>query len=1142
MSYSFESKIIKEALREFGWYEDVMGRRDKYKRVADLMNYRPLGKDGKLLTIGGVGYKKLVMNELVRRFGMMREEIRDRRFREARSEVLRQIGSRKIPYYANKRFIDTQRTHLTYTYDIKDAFDLRDLYDVIKSIIKNDREIDFITLMFKKKDDNKVRGLTLRTDEIQTLEDFEDLVNSHIQGNIPDSDAYANDEYELLLDIINTSYIRRRNIANGRPDKIVFKCVGINSKKNDCGFECLKHLGYKVSNPDKERLRTLEGFTEYLKVKNINANIILNCFYVNNYDGIEVVRREIPNRKGKKRMDKFNFYKINNIACADLTYHKKVENPLHTFVYCELSQHLDIITNNIVEFREGLELESKINVCIDDGKKVLMPYSHLVNNNGSEVHISFKYVFFDYETIIDFEGGCYMKPYSLSILYLNDLELKQLEEADKNKDEVKIADIRRRCCRTFLGFDCNELFIEWLVDNQSDTIFCFVGFNNASFDNYIMLDGILRSNKRAIYNINISNELYAGNQLLNFKINGRHHFYDIHKHLVFGSLEKNCESFKVNCCAKKKFNHNFAQELYEKGELIDYINNDPSLKEYNEYDVLATAVLLQRYKLAITEIPSIPSYMLDNQFTSIMTIGSLIWKTFENHSQTLKTEEDKKKQRGLFGKLPYKEYKDILKYKVAGRVEMFNGVQEINEKMISTDVCSLYPYVMAVKDVYYPAGQIKFVDEYQGDDELGFYYCDIDQSNLRANNLPLIYPKKTETENNWGHNEILQDYLIGNVSIKLLKDFGCNVVIKKGFTFERRERNCDLFRFLLDMMKAKNEQDTYNKNGDERYNPALRETLKLLMNSLSGKVIEGLHTEKINGFESAYELSKLCEKTKVNMINSIGGRLYVSYEIDEEDIIENQRPVFLGCYVYEYARDYMYRMSYSKIGLRNLVYTDTDASKFRERDFNNWCEWINTNNIQVPHWRDVEDYDERYRNHLIYDPNSKVFGSFEDELEGMIGDNYKFYCLQKKSWCYSVVKDGKVKSKFRFKGLNGRAIPLELTEDFVMSKTNRKGETKFYAKPDSEYEMYKWCIDNEDKSLDNSGVVDFFNKLYRERIGYVLTTMFRKVVKNSMRDVGDGDIDRYNGLMNKVVYVPVMKKITIEVSCDDELVLDDVVF
>ena len=59
MSYSFESRIIKEALKEFGWFDDVMSRRDKYKRVGDLMNLRPVGKDGKLLTIGGVGYKKI---------------------------------------------------------------------------------------------------------------------------------------------------------------------------------------------------------------------------------------------------------------------------------------------------------------------------------------------------------------------------------------------------------------------------------------------------------------------------------------------------------------------------------------------------------------------------------------------------------------------------------------------------------------------------------------------------------------------------------------------------------------------------------------------------------------------------------------------------------------------------------------------------------------------------------------------------------------------------------------------------------------------------------------------------------------------------------------------------------------------------
>ena len=59
-----------------------------------------------------------------------------------------------------------------------------------------------------------------------------------------------------------------------------------------------------------------------------------------------------------------------------------------------------------------------------------------------------------------------------------------------------------------------------------------------------------------------------------------------------------------------------------------------------------------------------------------------------------------------------------------------------------------------------------------------------------------------------------------------------------------------------DFMKEKNQQDTYKKNKDEKYNPALRETEKLLMNSLSGKVIEGLHTEKTEAINSVSEYEK----------------------------------------------------------------------------------------------------------------------------------------------------------------------------------------------------------------------------------------------------------------------------------------------
>ena len=77
------------------------------------------------------------------------------------------------------------------------------------------------------------------------------------------------------------------------------------------------------------------------------------------------------------------------------------------------------------------------------------------------------------------------------------------------------------------------------------------------------------------------------------------------------------------------------------------------------------------------------------------------------------------------------------------------------------------------------------------------------------------------------------------------------------------------------------------------------------------------------------------------------------------------------------------------------------------------------------------EVDARYKNHLIYDPNSKVFGSFEDELADYEGDDYLFYCLEKKSWSYSWAKKGDWKSKFKFKGINGRSQILTLKEDWI---------------------------------------------------------------------------------------------------------------
>ena len=807
----------------------------------------------------------------------------------------------------------------------------------------------------------------------------------------------------------------------------------------------------------------------------------------------------------------------------------------YTLVYDETNEHMDVLDGKLT-FAENVMISNCCNVFKGD-KRIFTAKQVNVNCN-TEDKLPVEYLVFDYETVIDFNTSSCMMPYSLSILRLTQDEMIDLERYDaEGRDEgitgqkaiANIKEIRRRCCTTFLGYDCSRKFLEWLIENSNDRMFVFIGFNNSNFDNFLLLEEILkyRSEGHDI-EIGVSDVFYNGSQLLNFKINGVHSFFDIRKHLV-GSLKKNCKDFKIECCAKKEFDHNKAQELHERGELIDFITGNDELLEYNEYDVLSTAVLYQRYANALSAIPATKPYGAN--IYMIKTIGSLIYKVFE---------DNKSKLGFKLPKLEFNQYEDLQKSKIAGRVEMFNGKQKVLERLASTDVCSLYPFVMSVLNCYYPCGdKLIEVDAYKGDDELGFYYCDIDQRCLKGKNLPNIYAKKNAIENDWGYDGVLENYLISNVMIGLLRKFGCKVTIRNGFIFPQKKKSCEMFGFLLDFMKAKNCEDTKKSTKDATYNPALRETYKLLMNSLSGKVIEGLHTEKTVDISTESEYLAIKDKAKnINFINAIGDKLFVTYEIDAESICaRQQRPIYLGVLIYDYAKRYMYENSYSKIGKSQLLYTDTDASKFRYSDFLKWKEWVDTNDIRVPHWEEVEEYDSRYKTHKIYDPNSKVFGSFEDELENSIGDEYVFYCLEKKSWLYGYKHDGEWCAKFRFKGLNGSSQLLSLEEPFIECRTIQHAakdgkeawnETKYSISVEKEYEVYKYYIQHTQNNLENGNEIKFFEKIFTTGVGYVLCSSFRKIVKNSARDVEFGDETSYNNLMNKIQVLYNIKKIQLK--------------
>lgn len=1023
-----------------------------------------------------------------------------------------------------------------------------ELYNNIFNEFEEIGDFGYVSLMFQSTLDNKIRNITIAPDYFDSYEEFINRINQIKTGEVVGSDKFNEDEYDLITNMYSITNVKIHgegvskkmifNVKNfkatGRGDcsKISLDGVGIYADKS---YPYLKDLCEIVKNHNKDN-------NDYIAV--IGNTFTLSKKFLDIKKNKEIF--DIDLDKTKHKGFKPNIEDINLVFLNG-----EIENPTKYIIYDELSSHYDYIDNSNIQFEEDILLTYRkliVKKSKDKYIKIFKPSE--INKTNKKNRETFNYkIVFDYETIIDFKKSNCMREYSLSILILDDYDLEELDRIDKTGNKQMLKEFLypynrppRVIC--FKGFDCSQQFLKWLMINQVEYLgnknifFDLISFNGANFDNFILLNALLNDND----DLNVSNIMYSGNQLLDFTINGKHRTFDIRKHLV-GSLKSNCAGFKLNLCSKLDFNHNDAQLLYEKGELIDYINNNDELEEYNNMDCISLAIIYKRYADALKQMDITKEY--GDNLTKHRTIGSIIYKIFTTHCANLKND-------GLlsdFPKLDLNLYNEILKYKCAGRVELFNGILEICEKMVSLDICSMYPFVMAImKDAYYPQGQLIETNEYN-EDKIGFYYCDINQRNLKKNNLPNIYPEKVYNtkkdgtqgeliENDWGSNKILKDYLISNVMINQLKKYKCKVNIKKGYYFEDKIKGCDLFEFLLDFMKAKNEQDTNKKTNPELYNSALRETLKLLMNSLSGKVIEGLHTDKTE-MTSSYEfhnlVSRMDNKTKkvksINAINIIGNKVFTSYTLDEEDELKNQRPIYLGVLIYDYSKCYIYDTLYAVVGLEDLVYTDTDAGKFREKKFIEIKEYYENN--EVPYWDKVLKYDPRYEGHKLYQENSKVFGSYENEMDELTGNN-RFYAFQKKSWvCIDIENYKKALEnkdynslhkyyKMSFKGVPQNALILDFDNvDFI---NKDKGKYKII----DDKKAVNYYNTNEERKIKND-LINFCENLYNKKYIYVLTQNFKKVVKNTTRNNTDLTNDkRFNKLNNTIQVQSLIKKISLK--------------
>lgn len=1222
------------------------------------------------------------------------------------------------------------RFYKQYRVNIKDNDSYENIYMEAMDFKKKNKwgNINLI-LYFKDNSSNKVQPFVVHQDNLKSFEDFTNYVQAVRNGQqvVSGSDQYFTDEYTPILNYFDIGLMKIATAGgNGKADKLLYKNCDINGD-GKCGFLMLQKIvgvdklkKYMYENNKKERsFYYWSAIKECIEFFKIPVQLYYNSIKFADDD----TEYEIFNRDAEESKDKYGrkmlMYKLKNedvtpVYGESFNYDRNDEGDMDIkpfkIIFDVSNSHFDLMTEN-TELIDNLYMGSNgIYKKEDDDFKLVMSYSFVNRNNESSQLRNRRYLIFDYETIIDFNANSCMKEFACSWLDvseedLNDLDLvesgkhKKIKSADewyqKNScvvDEFQdFEDLLDETCgendnedrkKVFncISYDCSKFITDYICYNQTehDVRYILIGFNNANFDNYILADHILERH----HNVSADDEwqpkmdtksiMYNGSELLRFKINGCHEVFDIRKHIV-GSLKGCCKDFKIDKFKKQDCDdYDLWTELHDKKCLMEEIKTDKSLIKYNDYDVISTGLVFYRYKQALKNLPCAN----DLELTDFSTMGMVIWKIAQDY---WKDEKKWKYNKIDFPLLSWEQYQTLQQNKIAGRVEMFNGVQKfLGDMMMSLDVCSLYPFVCCVYNkAWYPHGKIitddnlniksqtafeKFMttndyteakpnfeeyysfyellkmmgydeqslsgsyktfaykiaqciesDEYESvgftyeqisknirnykisSDEvwgkfkeevlswkiidikkrvkpIAFFKCDVDQSNLKKDNLPLIYASKKKDkngnciENMWGHNDYiiqedgskryawdLKDVTLSNVIIQQMFKFGCKVHIKSGFHFTRKERGIDMFGFIKDMMEAKNEQDTYKAKKDwDNYNQALRTTLKLLQNAISGRVIMGLHPQQKKLVTSEEELHKLHEKEQkgkiknLSAIKPLGNSLFVQYEKNEEDLIKKQKPIYLGVLIYDYAKTYMYEHTYSKIGLDKLSYTDTDAVKGRGKFLQKYIDEY-ASMIPIPAWKELNI------NHPLYKHGSKKYGSLEnefeeeefcDELKCSVEDiQDRYFCLvQKKSYMYSIKVNGKWqinKDWFRFKGVNPNSILLDPKKlpDFIHKKYTNKdkpNETyKFCLKSDYEDDailqrkMFEFYKNKKGKSvLENA--IKFFDQIHINKSSIVLAQSFRKITRNNkVVDVTDVDDDKCETNFNKVQVAYCVKNIKI---------------
>lgn len=657
---------------------------------------------------------------------------------------------------------------------------------------------------------------------------------------------------------------------------------------------------------------------------------IMNIYSANNNCGINTLNL-IDSIRFPKRNNKVKYGKIRKRFNIEQNTKINISKLLEIYnTYNTDNKNLKIVDKN---YDKEFELD-KYNYVLYIGN-----HYYLINNvifkKYDENKIKRGKLFFDFET----------RPISC-----NDYVMIGETKSYKIGDTICRAYYKRNKSNEWksLLFETDEKtssrkFLDWLTLEADTGYFyhCYAHFGSR-FDFYFITSNFTKSEQ-------FNSEIFlAGYSILSINYKS-HTFKDTYKFLSF-SLEKLCKDFKI--IDAKLIDFEFIDSNNKKIKLTNtemcFYKPDLSLKkfmklkqlepefwknyiEYCLYDCISLSKVWILFESIVNNliISNTSPHIHKIKVSSCITIGSHAKKLLNNLNKIKIGEKIYDtfdlKDMNLFINNDQEKYNFLRKFTIGG-ISHCNKPGKHLTGIYSIDICSQYPASMVNMKI--PIGNSNWVKEYDNK-KYGFYKI----KNLVFNTNYKLKPIANDVKDNkkilnWSTEKINITY-IDSYMIKYLQDnYGLESFdVIKGLVSNRDMNGRNLFdKFISLFFNEKARQDELKSNNDPDYNNAIRETVKLYINAISGKLVE-----------NPQKYFKLEVSSDDNNEFSLNG---IKYEKTNRNDINNW--LTCGVMVYSYSKRLLFE--YIKLLPNNsddVIHIETDSIYTSQKNKKKFLENLN---------------------------------------------------------------------------------------------------------------------------------------------------------------------------------------------------------